>query len=82
MIEDKRRNFRTNSTGSHIFRSEAVRAALGRRNPSYPVGATRKASDSLTFAVGGPVAYAIGSPGLKAMGPWYAVSNPPITRGQ
>lgn len=53
MIEDKRRNFRTNSTGSHILQSEAVRAALGRRNPSYPVGATRKASDSLTFAAGG-----------------------------
>jgi hypothetical protein len=82
MSAHERKNIRTNSTGSHIFRYEAVRAASGRRNPSYPVGATRKASDSLTFAVGGPVAYAIGSPGLKAMGPWYAVSNPPITGGQ
>lgn len=30
--------------------------------------------------VGEPAAYATGSPGLKAVGPCYAVSNSPITK--
>ncbi len=60
----------------------AVRAALGRGNPYERFGAGRYGAALLDLMVGEPVAYATGSPELKATGPFRTVSNSPITKSQ
>ncbi len=60
----------------------AVRAALGRGNPYERFGAGRYGAALLDLMVGEPVAYATGSPELKAIGPSSTVSNSPITKSQ
>ena len=60
----------------------AVRAALGRGNLYERFGAGRYGAALLDLMVGEPVAYATGSPELKATGPFRTVSNSPITKSQ